>query len=130
MPTSKLDDVGGEPLRILVSRRNAPLGGPMLPKHAARSGAPTVSTRFERGRCRRGGARGSEISPGGFRQDHLIERQIGHRLAKPCILRLKFLQALHLIRLQPAELLAPANGMDGSPFRPQAESLQLEGEPR
>jgi hypothetical protein len=22
----------------------------------------------------------------------------------------------------------PANGMDGSPFRPQAESLQLEGE--
>jgi hypothetical protein len=33
-------------------------------------------------------------------------------------------------RLQPASLveIAPSNGMDGSPFRPQAESLQLEGE--
>src|SRR5512136_1112199 len=26
------------------------------------------------------------------------------------------------------KLLGPANGMDGSPFRPQAESLELEGE--
>ena len=35
MPTSKLDDVGGEPLRILVSRRNAALRRAMLSEHPA-----------------------------------------------------------------------------------------------
>ena len=49
-------------------------------------------------------------------------------LREPGVLRLQLLQSLDLIALQPAVFLAPANGMDGSPFRPQAESLQLEGE--
>jgi len=57
VPAGQLNNVGGHPLLIVWPRRNAPLGGPMLPKHAADPGAPTVSARFERGRCRRGGAR-------------------------------------------------------------------------
>ena len=36
MDTCKISTyVGGQPLLIVWSRRNAPLGGPMLPKHAA-----------------------------------------------------------------------------------------------
>ena len=37
----------------------------------------------------------------------LIQRQIGNRLAQPAVLKLKVLQALHLLDLQPTELLAP-----------------------
>src|SRR5262249_10875921 len=35
------------------------------------------------------------------------QRQIGNRLAQPAVLELKVLQALHLLGLQPTELLAP-----------------------
>jgi hypothetical protein len=35
VPAGQLNDVGGQPLLIVWPRRNAPLGGPMLPKHAA-----------------------------------------------------------------------------------------------
>jgi len=48
--------------------------------------------------------------------------------ALPVVLELKLLQPLYLFDLQPAKFLAPANGTDGSPSRPQAESLQQEGE--
>src|SRR5262249_32528821 len=36
-----------------------------------------------------------------------VQRQIRDRLAQPAVLKLKVLQALHLLGLQPAELLAP-----------------------
>src|SRR5215468_4796495 len=52
-------------------------------------------------------ARGLEVSPGGLLQNELVQRQIGNRLAQPAVLELKVLQALHLLGLQPAELLAP-----------------------
>src|SRR5262249_50978906 len=57
--------------------------------------------------CRHGDARGLEVSPGGLLQNELVQRQIRDRLAQPAVLELKVLQALHLLRLQPAELLAP-----------------------
>src|SRR5262245_20615062 len=57
--------------------------------------------------CRHGDARGLEVSPGGLLQNELVQRQIGNRLAQPAVLELKVLQALHLLGLQPAELLAP-----------------------
>jgi sulfhydrogenase subunit beta (sulfur reductase) len=34
------------------------------------------------------------------------------------VLRLKLLEPLYLITLQPAIFMAPSNGMDGSPSRP------------
>jgi len=59
-------------------------------------------------RCRHGDARGLEVSPRGLLQNELVKRQIGDRLAQPAVLEFEVLQALHLLDLQPAELLAPA----------------------
>ena len=73
-------------------------------------------------RSRLRGARGSLF------QDQLLERQVRHSLAQPVVLFLKLLEAFHLIALQATKLLAPPNGMDGSPSTSQAESLQEEGE--
>src|SRR5260370_38951073 len=52
-------------------------------------------------------ARGLEVSPGSLLQNELVQRQIRDRLAQPAVLELKVLQALHLLALQPTELLAP-----------------------
>ena len=41
-------------------------------------------------------------------QDHLVQSRIGHHPAQPAVLRLEFLQLLHLIAFQPAALIAPA----------------------
>jgi hypothetical protein len=63
--------------------------------------------------CRQGDARGLEV----LLQNELIQRQIGNRLAQPAVLKLKVLQALHLLDLQPTELLAPPilrAGMQGN----------------
>src|SRR5215467_8674345 len=57
--------------------------------------------------CRLGDARGLEVSPNSLLQNELIQRQIGNRLAQSAVLELKVLQALHLLGLQPAKLLAP-----------------------
>src|SRR6266566_574680 len=57
--------------------------------------------------CRHGDARGLEVSPRGLLQNELVQRQIRDRLAQPAVLELKVLQTLHLLALQPAELLAP-----------------------
>src|SRR5262249_17827219 len=51
--------------------------------------------------------RGLEVSPGGLLQNELVQRQIRDCLAQPAVLELKVLQALHLLGLEPAELLAP-----------------------
>src|SRR5262249_41881880 len=48
-----------------------------------------------------------EVSPGGLLQNELVQRQIRDCLAQPAVLELKILQALHLLALQPAKLLAP-----------------------
>src|SRR5262249_38657034 len=48
-----------------------------------------------------------DVSAKGLLQNELVQRQIGNRLAQPAVLELKVLQALHLLGLQPAELLAP-----------------------
>jgi hypothetical protein len=37
----------------------------------------------------------------------VVQCQIGHRFAQPAVLELKLLQALHLLDLQPTELLPP-----------------------
>src|SRR5262249_9135621 len=50
---------------------------------------------------------GLEVSPRSLLQNEFIQRQIGNRLAQPAVLELKVLQALHLLGLQPTELLAP-----------------------
>ena len=52
--------------------------------------------------------RGLKVSRRGLSQDQLFERQIGDRLAQPLVLLLQILEALDLVALQPAELLAPA----------------------
>src|SRR5690606_35878075 len=59
------------------------------------------------GRCRHGDARGSEVSPRSLRQDQLVQRQIGHRLAKPFVLLLEILQLPKLVTAHAAILLAP-----------------------
>src|SRR5690606_16293725 len=58
-------------------------------------------------RCRHGDARGSEVSPRSLRQDQLVQRQIGHRLAKPFVLLLEILQLPKLVTAHAAILLAP-----------------------
>jgi hypothetical protein len=73
-----------------------------------RSGAQTVSIRFEHGRCRRSGARGSAVSPCRLSRDHLVQRQIRDRPSKPGILRLQLLHPLDLIAPQRTLLLTSA----------------------
>ena len=46
-------------------------------------------------------------SPSRLLQNQLVQRQIGNRLAQPLVLDLQVLHPPNLIRLQPAELLAP-----------------------
>jgi hypothetical protein len=65
--------------------RNSPLGGSV--QAPGRSGAPTVSTRFEHGRCRRGDARGLEVSPCSLGEDHLVQSQIRDCAPKTGVLR-------------------------------------------
>ena len=60
-------------------------------------------------------ARGLEVSLGGFLQNQLIQRQISDSSSQPQILPLELLEAPCLLDLQAAVLLAPTNGMDGSP---------------
>src|SRR5207244_11427529 len=48
------------------------------------------------------------VSPSRLLQDQLVQRQVRHRTTKPSVLRLEILQALDLVALQAAELLAPA----------------------
>ena len=50
---------------------------------------------------------GLEVSPSGLLQNELVQCQIRDRLAQSAVLELKILQALHLLGLQPAKLLAP-----------------------
>lgn len=52
--------------------------------------------------------RGLPVSPDGLCGDHLVEGEIGDRLAQALVLGLELLQALDLIELEPAELVAPA----------------------
>src|ERR1039458_3722320 len=52
--------------------------------------------------------RGSVVSPGGLLQNEFVECQIRDCPAKPGVLCLKILQPLHLLGLEPSELLAPA----------------------
>src|SRR5690606_21525819 len=48
-----------------------------------------------------------EVSPRSLRQDQLVQRQIGHRLAKPFVLLLEILQLPKLVTAHAAILLAP-----------------------
>ncbi len=60
----------------------------------------------EHDRCRHGDARGSEVSPGSLRQDQLVQRQVGYRLAKPFVLLLEILQLTKLVTAH--AMLAPS----------------------
>jgi hypothetical protein len=51
---------------------------------------------------------GLSSSPCRLRQYLLIQRQIGNCTTKTTVLGLQILQPLHLIRLQPTKLMAPA----------------------
>jgi hypothetical protein len=51
--------------------------------------------------------KGSVISLGCFSEDHLVERQIRDRFAKPRVLLLQLLHPFDLVRLKPPELFAP-----------------------
>lgn len=55
---------------------------------------------------RRGGVRGLEISPRSFRQNHLVQCQVGDGAPKPRVLGLKLLPPLDLVALQ-ATLFGP-----------------------
>src|SRR6516225_3600755 len=94
------------PHRLAPSERAA--GWTDAVQAPGRSAAPTVSTRFEHGRCRRGGARGLVVSPCSLSQDHLVQRQIRDCPPKTGVLRLQILHPLDLIAPQPAVLLTPA----------------------
>src|SRR6267154_5330645 len=72
-----------------------------------RHGARKSTALLEHARCRRGGARGSVVSPGCLLQDQLVECQIRYRTTQPGVLCFQVLQPLHLVALQPAELLTP-----------------------
>src|ERR1700722_7467465 len=72
-----------------------------------RPAARTASAQIERGRCRRGGAKGLEVSPCRLGEDHLVQRQIRDCASKPGVLRLQVLQLANLVALQPAKFLTP-----------------------
>src|SRR5690606_10117156 len=74
----------------------------------SRPAAPSSESASGPARWRPGGGRGSEVSLGGLRQDLLVQREIGNRLAQPHVLTLQLLQPLGLVHLQAAIFLAPA----------------------
>jgi len=79
--------------------------------HARAHGRPGARTPSSSRRCARHthtGARGSEVSPSRLLQDQFVQRQVGNRLAQPLVLKLQVFHPPDLIRLQAAELLAPA----------------------
>ena len=96
VPAGQLNDVGGQPLLIVWPSEHA-AGWTDAVQAPGRSAAPTVSTRFEHGRCRRGGARGLVVSPCSLSQDHLVQRQIRDCPPKTGVLRLQILHPLDLI---------------------------------
>src|SRR5215813_15355148 len=117
----------GAPGPIRKSRRPGPMSWPILAlvrRSSDRAGPCVVSSDAARApqrrdarrhaaalgpaQCRNGDARGLEVSPSSLLQNELFQRQIGNRPAQPAIRELKVLQALHLLDLQPTELLAPA----------------------
>src|SRR5437762_11414872 len=57
-----------------------------------RHGARKSTALLEHARCRRGGARGSVVSPGCLLQYQLVECQIRHRTTQPGVLRFQVLQ--------------------------------------
>src|SRR5690606_2451133 len=72
-------------------------------------GAPTRASAepSEQGRRRPGDARGSEVSPRSYRQDQLVQRQIGHRLSLPSVRLPGTLLLPNLVTAHAAILLAP-----------------------
>src|SRR5262249_13228448 len=97
---SKLDNIGGETPLVLPTPPDLSFCRALLPQRP-----PTAALAPAQGR--HGDAGGLEVSPGGLLQNELVQRQIRDGLAQPAVLELKVLQALHLLALQPAELLAP-----------------------
>src|SRR5438067_1234981 len=96
-----------------------------------RHGARKSTALLEHARCRRGGARGSVVSPGCLLQYQLVECQIRHRSTQPGVLRFQVLQPLHLVTLQPAELLMPAvirHLADTNRTDPLGHALALRGQ--
>ena len=70
--------------------------------------ARTRASGHEDARRSRDDARGLAVSRRGLGQDQLVQRQIRYRLAQSPVLRFQLFQSLHLIALEPAELLPPA----------------------
>ena len=58
-------------------------------------------------RCTGGAARGSRVSPGRLREDLLVKRQVGDRVAQPLVLFPELIEGTQLIAADPAILLAP-----------------------
>lgn len=80
------------------------------PKDSKPSFAPVAQTIALSCGCdlyRPGCEKGSEVSPCGFRQNELVQRQVKDRSAQPVILLLKMLEFLQLVRSHTAILLAP-----------------------
>jgi len=64
--------------------------------------------RQQHGPHTRGDVRGLEVSPRGFLQYQLVQRQVRDRPPKPRVLRLQLFQPLNLVALKPAILVTPA----------------------
>src|SRR5438477_567564 len=94
----QLNDVGRQPCLVVSTVRDLALRRAMLTECRGRHGARKSTALLEHARCRRGGARGSVVSPGCL---------LRHRTTQPGVLRFQVLQPLHLVALQPAELLTP-----------------------
>src|SRR5262249_55967951 len=104
---SKLDNIGGDTPPLPPAPRGLSVcraGLPPRPPRARPRGKQPRPHPLTSGTPTRGGL---EVSPGGLLQNELVQRQIRDCLAQPAVLELKILQALHLLALQPAKLLAP-----------------------
>ena len=62
------DDVGGQPLLVVAAPRRLALCRAMLSERRTGATLGDMTARVEHGRCRRAGARGLEVSPGGLRR--------------------------------------------------------------
>jgi hypothetical protein len=90
---------------ILSASRDLALRRAMLPERrtgAALRDMQMLSDKLDAGAT----TRGVDVSLGGLRQDQFVERQIGHRLAQPTVLKLKILKPFHLLDFQATELLS------------------------
>ena len=107
-PYCQLDDVSDQRLFIVQDLQNSALCRPGVDRSPCRPCAQRLWA-VSAGRAPRtcGDVKGSEVSPGRFFQDLLVQGEIGHCPLQPCVFLFESLEPFFLIEVESAVLASP-----------------------